>query len=220
MHLHAERGAILTVPNSPRRGRPPKPERPLLIADAVLRVLAEEGSKGLSHRRVDREAGLPIGSTVHHAPMRIDLFRIAVNRLNEMTISDLRDFEGKLKESADLTPQSLARRMVDLWRRSIEPDQFYRLRAEMAILYSQEYRDEVHGAFHPQLDEIRKFWARVFTKFKVPDPDLAGLEFAMWNRGVFSIVASCEGDLAPRDYAMIERWVIQMMQSLVDRAHA
>lgn len=183
----------------------------------MLRVLAEEGSKGLSHRRVDREAGLPIGSTVHHAPMRSDLFAIAANRLNEMTMSDLRDFKAELKESGDFTPQSLAHRMVELWRRSIQPDHFYRLRAEMAVLYSQEYQNDVSGVFLPQLDEIRKFWTNVFTNFEVADPEQAAHEFTMWNRGIFSIVASCEGHLEPRDYEMIERWIIQMMQSLLDR---
>lgn len=208
---------MLTVPNAPRRGRPPKPDRPLIIADAVVRVLAEEGSKGLSHRRVDREAGLPIGSTVHHAPSRSDLLAIAANRLNELTIGDLRNFAASLKESGSITPNLLAHHMIELWRRAIHPDHFYRLRAEMAMLFSQECRHDIHSVFRAQADEFRKFWTETFADLGVRDPAQAGLEFTLWNRGIFSIVASCEGNLEERDYAMIERWIIQMMESFLEK---
>lgn len=188
-----------------------------MIADAVVRVLAEEGSKGLSHRRVDREAGLPIGSTVHHAPMRSDLFAIAVNRLNEMTMNDLQYFRMQLYESGEITAEDLARRMVELWRGAIRPENFHRLRAEMAVLYSHEYKNNVRGLFQPQLDGMLKFWTEIFAFFQVPEPEKASFEFTMWNRGIFSIVASCEGHLSPTDYEMIERWIIDMITSLVAR---
>lgn len=207
----------MTEIKTPRRGRPSDPNRPLIIADAVLRVLAEEGTKGLSHRRVDREAGLPIGSTVHHAPMRSDLFAIAVNRLNEMTLSDLRIFREELYKSGDMTARSIAHRMVELWRGTIRPESFYRLRAEMAVVYSHEHQHNVQGLFQPQLDAMREFWAEVFTRLEVCDPEHASFEFVLWNRGIFSIVASCDGHLSDEDYQMIERWIIQMVQSLVDR---
>lgn len=208
---------ILTVKERPRRGRPPDPNRPRIIADAVLRVLAEEGTKGLTHRRVDCEAGLPIGSTIHHAPMRSDLFTIAVNRLNEMTLSDLKAFRAEVFGSGEITTQSIAHRMVELWRAAIEPERFYRLRAEMAVIYSHEHQKSVQGLFQPQLDEMRKFWADAFTVLGVLDPERASFEFVLWNRGIFSIVASCDGHLSEDDYGMIERWIIQMVQSLVER---
>lgn len=171
----------------------------------------------MSHRRVDREAGLPIGSTVHHAPMRSDLFTIAVNRLNEMTLSDLQVFKAELYDSGDISVGSVAHRMVELWRGAIQPERFYRLRAEMAVVYSHEYQNNVQGLFRPQLTEMHKFWSEVLAYLGVLDPEHASFEFTLWNRGIFSIVASCEGHLSTDDYSMIERWIIQMIQSMIER---
>lgn len=203
----------MTVRHAPRRGRPPKPDRPLLIADAVLRVLAEEGSKGLSHRRVDREAKLPIGSTVHHAPARSDLFAIASNRLHELNMSDLSGFAASLEGCENITLQILAHHLVEFWRRLVHPDHFYRLKAEMAVLFAQEFRHDVYNTFKPQMDETEKLWARVFSMLGVINPAEAAMEFTLWNRGIFSIVAACEGDLQEHNYTMIEKWIIQMINS-------
>ena len=42
------------------------PRRRDLLADAGLRVLAREGARGLTHRAVDREAGVPAGTTSNY----------------------------------------------------------------------------------------------------------------------------------------------------------
>lgn len=49
------------------------PARRADLADAGLRVLAADGARGLTHRAVDREAGLPIGTTANYFPSRDDL---------------------------------------------------------------------------------------------------------------------------------------------------
>ncbi|MEI6447561.1 MAG: TetR/AcrR family transcriptional regulator [Actinomycetes bacterium] len=42
---------------------PPSTPRARLVADTAITVLAEQGSRGLTHRAIDRAAGLPEGST-------------------------------------------------------------------------------------------------------------------------------------------------------------
>ncbi|MEU5208388.1 TetR/AcrR family transcriptional regulator [Streptomyces sp. NPDC020742] len=54
-----------------------------LIADAALRLLAERGMRGLTHRAVDEAAGLPQGSTSNLARTRAALLAAAVRRLAE-----------------------------------------------------------------------------------------------------------------------------------------
>jgi AcrR family transcriptional regulator len=190
----------------------------MIIADAVLRVLADEGSKGLSHRRVDREAGLPIGSTVHHAPTRYDLFMIAAQRLNEMMIDDIEQFALSLQDKGEITPEILAKEIVSFWRTTITPEKFYRLRAEMVLLFSQEFRHDVHTKFRPQVKEFKKFWTRIFTDLGAPEPLRAALEITAWNRGIFSIMAACEGEMNEDEYEMIETWLVKMVNSfLVDK---
>ena len=59
-------------------------ERRTLIADAAIRMLAEAGSRGLTHRAVDRAAGLAEGSTSYYVRTRAELLKAAVDRLAEL----------------------------------------------------------------------------------------------------------------------------------------
>ena len=54
--------------------------RPLL-ADAAITVLAREGGRGLTHRAVDREAGVPEGTAKNYYPTRDSLLTAAANRM-------------------------------------------------------------------------------------------------------------------------------------------
>ena len=53
------------------------------IAESAVRVLAKEGARGLAHRAVDREAGLPTGSTSYYANSRMELLRLALTHVME-----------------------------------------------------------------------------------------------------------------------------------------
>ncbi|MGW9046330.1 TetR/AcrR family transcriptional regulator [Streptomyces lydicus] len=75
---------------------PPAASRPQLIADTALRLLAERGMRGLTHRAVDEAAGLPQGSTSNLARTRAALLEAAVGRLAE-------------REAAVLIPDGLPR---------------------------------------------------------------------------------------------------------------
>jgi DNA-binding transcriptional regulator YbjK len=59
------------------------------VADAALQVLAHEGSRGLTHRAVDRAAGLPAGSTSYYHRSRASLLGACVQRLLEHDESEL-----------------------------------------------------------------------------------------------------------------------------------
>ncbi|MFC7457705.1 TetR/AcrR family transcriptional regulator [Brachybacterium sp. GCM10030267] len=61
-------------------------ERRERIADAVIDVLAERGSRGLTHRAVDEVAGLPTGSTSYYFRTRAALLAAAVPRLAELDV--------------------------------------------------------------------------------------------------------------------------------------
>ncbi|WP_102191863.1 TetR/AcrR family transcriptional regulator [Microbacterium aurantiacum] len=53
------------------------------ITDAGLRVLAHDGSRGLTHRAVDLEAGVPTGTTSNYFRTRDALIESLVERIGE-----------------------------------------------------------------------------------------------------------------------------------------
>ncbi|MBQ1024585.1 TetR/AcrR family transcriptional regulator [Micromonospora sp. C95] len=75
-------------------------ERRTVIADAAITTLARAGGRGLTHRAVDRQAGLPMGSTSYYFRTRADLLRAAVDRLAELDEAALAPAAGTL--AADL----------------------------------------------------------------------------------------------------------------------
>lgn len=63
--------------------------RPELVADAAVTVLARVGLRGLTHRAVDAEAGLPGGSTSNCFRSRSALLEAIVARLEELDLAAL-----------------------------------------------------------------------------------------------------------------------------------
>jgi len=59
------------------------------IADAAIGTLARDGMRGLTHRAVDRAAGLPEGSASYYFRTRQALLRATVERLAELDIADM-----------------------------------------------------------------------------------------------------------------------------------
>lgn len=59
------------------------------ITDAAISTLASEGMRGLTHRAVDRAAGLPEGSTSYYFRTRRALLTATVERLAELDAAEL-----------------------------------------------------------------------------------------------------------------------------------
>ncbi len=76
-----------------------------LITDAAIRIVAEQGMRGLTHRAVDREAGLPEGSTSAYFRTRKALIegfveRLAVQEQQEIVL-DQDDLAGGIAKTID-----------------------------------------------------------------------------------------------------------------------
>ena len=59
------------------------------IADAAIATLARDGMRGLTHRAVDRAAGLPEGSASYYFRTRQALLQATVDRLAELDSADM-----------------------------------------------------------------------------------------------------------------------------------
>ncbi|MGW1177879.1 TetR/AcrR family transcriptional regulator [Kitasatospora sp. NPDC002543] len=83
------------------------PPRPTLIADAAIALIAERGLRGLTHRAVDEEAGLPAGSTSNLARTRAALLELALTRIVERETEEypvLAEDPPAARSSAMLSP--------------------------------------------------------------------------------------------------------------------
>jgi AcrR family transcriptional regulator len=58
------------------------------VGDAAIAVLAEQGARGLTHRAVDAEAGLPPGTTSNYARTREALLTLTLTRIAEFEAAD------------------------------------------------------------------------------------------------------------------------------------
>lgn len=202
--------------NRPRRGRPPHLDRPKIIADAAIRLLAENGTRSLSHRRTDKEAGLPIGSTVNHAPTRNDLLLMAAQRLNDISMKELEPFSQFVElRGSTLTINDVAKEMIKLWRRRLAPDQIYRLRAEMALYMSQDFRGEIIQLFMPRVAIVTAFWQDIMARLGSKNPDDAGWQFSLWSRGLYYQLGVA-GGIDRNDEARLERSITCVARALLD----
>ncbi|SDK32638.1 transcriptional regulator, TetR family [Lentzea albidocapillata subsp. violacea] len=74
-----------------------------LITDAAIQLVAEQGMRGLTHRAVDRRAGLPEGSTSAYFRTRKALIEGFVERLadQERFVPDPDDVAGSIARTLD-----------------------------------------------------------------------------------------------------------------------
>lgn len=85
----------------------PEHNRRTRIADAALTLLGREGSRSLTHRRVDREAGLPESSTSYYCKRRADLLALALERYAEIEHRDLMKYAAVFQGAME--PDVIAR---------------------------------------------------------------------------------------------------------------
>jgi len=77
-----------------------------VLLDAAIRVLGERGTRALTHRAVDGEAGLATGSTANYFPTREVLFEAIVDRVS---VLERQRFDEVAVEVVPLTPADLGR---------------------------------------------------------------------------------------------------------------
>lgn len=85
---------LLTIPTPRKRDGE---ERRRELCDAAIRVLAEQGSRGLTHQQVDRTAGVPDGTTSYYYRTRAALLRGVGQRVADI---DRANIESVAVESA------------------------------------------------------------------------------------------------------------------------
>jgi DNA-binding transcriptional regulator YbjK len=113
---------------------PPSPRRRQLL-DAALHVLADEGLKGLTHRAVDRRAGLPEGSCSAYLRTRRALQAALAEDVAERLIGDVDRLADELAAAAD--PDSVDAALT-LFQRWLDQRELLVARLELTMAASRD----------------------------------------------------------------------------------
>ena len=174
-------------------------ERRTVIADAAIRTLAGAGGRGLTHRAVDKEAGLPTGSTSYYLRTRADLLRAAVDRLAELD-------EAALAPAADGTLAADLARVTD---QLLTTDR-ERLLARYELALESVRRPELRALLASGTLRVRGVVEQRLTEQGVAAPrELADAALALVDGLLFAALTAVEGERRGR--AELERVLSQLL---------
>lgn len=162
--------------------------RRALIADAAISTLARDGMRGLTHRAVDRAAGLPEGSASYYFRTRQALLQATVERLAELTSTDMLGSAAMLDSTAvpalpghDLdTLAGMAAALVESWLTTGRERQLARYELSLEATRRPELRQTLvtTGA------AIRAVVAGRFAAAGVREPHQRAADFAAFIDGL------------------------------------
>ena len=152
------------------------------IADAAISTLARDGMRGLTHRAVDRAAGLPDGSVSYYFRTRRALLQATLERLVELDITDMLASPGipalpgrGLDAFADTTAIA-----VESWLTAGRERQL----ARYELTLEATRRPELRHALVAAGAGIRAMVARQFAAAGVRQPDQRAADFVAFLDGL------------------------------------
>jgi len=147
-------------------------ERRQQIARTALHVLAEAGSRGLTHRAVDAAAGLPAGSTSYYFRSRAALLQACVADLVAQDHADL-DLMSPLVTAPD--EDAVAGALADVLLRWLGADRWRHV-ARYELSMEAVRRPDLAAVLHQGGATIRHRVAAVLAGLGASDP----VEQAYW----------------------------------------
>ncbi|MEB4211485.1 TetR/AcrR family transcriptional regulator [Mycobacterium sp. 94-17] len=143
-----------------RRRKPNPAERRRDLCDAAIRLLADDGAKGLSHLKVDRKAGVPDGTTSFYFRTRSALLRAAAERSAELDLAELQ----AIADSSDTGEHPAPSRLSQVVIQAGSDPQLYRTRARYELTM-QATRDPALAAILQQAtDEFTKLHREILVQ--------------------------------------------------------
>ncbi|MFI5711125.1 TetR/AcrR family transcriptional regulator [Kribbella sp. NPDC051620] len=151
-------------------------DRRAAIADAAIQLVATRGLRGLTHRAVDEEAGLPPGSTSYYLRTRGALLTACVNRMLERDLA--RSSMGPPPTDLDLE-ELLVRMVVDLAR-----DRPHDLIARYELSLEASRQPELRDAIIQGGRLLREGLADLLAALAVPHADTVAWPVAAMMDGL------------------------------------
>ncbi|MGH3323824.1 MAG: TetR/AcrR family transcriptional regulator [Streptomyces sp.] len=133
------------------------PERRTALLDAAIEVLAREGSRGLTLRAVDSEAGVPGGTASNYFAKRAELLRQVMHRTRERLTPDESALAGTMRSpaSAELVV-TLLHQLLGRMRRD-RSSHLAMLELRLEATRRPELRADLTSAFSEELEANTRF---------------------------------------------------------------
>ncbi|MGY4767380.1 TetR/AcrR family transcriptional regulator [Kribbella sp. CWNU-51] len=182
------------------------------IADAAIHLVATRGLRGLTHRAVDAEAGLPPGSTSYYLRTRNALLTACVNRMLARDVSAAAPADAQASSGVGVQPVELLVGMTVGLARD-RPDDLV-ARYELSLEASR--RPELRAAIDAGGRQLRALLAQLLDGVGVPDPSEAAWPVAAMMDGLlYDRVAGAGATLSPEAFeAGVRRSVTALIEGL------
>jgi DNA-binding transcriptional regulator YbjK len=146
------------------------------IADAAIATLARAGMRGLTHRAVDRAAGLPEGSASYYFRTRQALLQATVERLTELDIAEMPALPGQDLDASAAAAASLIERWLTSGRE--------RHLARYELTLEATRRPELRKTLAASGAAIRAVAARQLAGAGISDPERRAANFVAFLDGL------------------------------------
>jgi len=161
------------APSSPP-AQAPRVDRRTLMLDASIRVIAANGLRGLTHRAVQEEAGLPNGSVTYYFKTRDQLVLAVVDRMTDLDRVYAGQLTHELMRATAVRPividyVHMAEFMSHWWT---ECREVQLARLELEIAGTRE--PVLHDAMIRCQAEFRSFAELIALSLGSSDPELDG----------------------------------------------
>ena len=117
---------------------PPLSPRRLQLLDAALHVIADDGLKGLTHRAVDRRAGLPEGSCSAYWRTRNALEAALTEYVAASLLADVDGLTEKISACADDDEQAAVSATLELFLRWLDQRELLVARLELTMAATRD----------------------------------------------------------------------------------
>lgn len=159
-----------------------------MIGDAAIEVIAAEGLRGLTHRAVDRRAGLPLGSTSYYARTRAALLSLTFARILEL-------------DQVAVSSGGLAESIAGYVAGALGPGRT-RMLARYELALEATRRPELREQYDSGGAAIRRAAAEMLSAAGSPDPQRhAGLVVDWMEGTIFGVLAGASA--APSREALV-----------------
>ena len=155
-------------------------DRRTAIADAAIEVLASAGSRGLTHRAVDRCLDIAEGSTSTYHRTREELVQAAAERISELDLQAVVDA---------LTPRpttlgEAAHQLAEMIAEAVRPENRARQRARYALIVESASNPKLRATFLEVTGPVLDVTTPMFRDLGAKGPQLGAAALAVYINGL------------------------------------